>query len=117
MITRSFVSTRMLNNPAQRGMPVPATVSHLIYTFGKVVGEDSSDIEVSIEQFNSHPGIQKKCEQLEHAGLKYFRFSPLHGTGIAAKSDIPQNTELSYYIGACNPAGNHRDSMDMGSSG
>ncbi len=61
-----------------------------------------------------------KCEQLEHAGLKYLQFSSLHGTGIAAKNELPQNTELSYYIGAdhaaaCNPAGNH--SMDMESSG
>jgi hypothetical protein len=100
MSTRSSVSTRMLNNPAQLGMPVSAAVSRLIYTFGKVVGEDSADIEVSIEQFYSHHGIQLKCEQLEHAGLKYLRFSSLHGTGIAAKNDIPQNTELSYYIGA-----------------
>jgi hypothetical protein len=85
-----------------------------------VVGEDREDIKVSIEQLNSHPGIQKKCEQLEHAGFKYLQFSSLHGTGIADKIDIPQNTELSYYIGAvyavaCNPVGNY--SIDVGSSG
>jgi hypothetical protein len=90
-----------------------------VYTLGEVVGEDREDIKVGIEQFDSHPGIQRKCKQLEHAGFKYLQFSSLHGTGIAAKIDVPQNTELSYYIGAvyavaCNPAGKH--SIDVGSS-
>ncbi len=47
-------------------------------------------------------------------------FTSLHGTGIATKTNVPQNTESFYYIEAvyavaCTPAGNH--CMDMGSSG
>jgi hypothetical protein len=90
----------MNSTTVQRGTPVSAVIPRLIYTFGEVVGEDREDIKVSIEQLNSHPGIQRKYEQLEYAGFKYLQFSSLHGTGIAAKIDIPQNTELSYYIGA-----------------
>jgi hypothetical protein len=110
----------MNSTTVQRGTPVSAVIPRLIYTFGEVVGEDSEDIKVSIEQLNSHPGIQRKCEQHEHAGFKYLQFFSLHGTGIAAKIEIPQNAELSYYIGAvyavaCNPVGNR--SIDVGSSG
>jgi hypothetical protein len=120
MRTRSSISTCMNSPTVQRGTPVSAVIPRLIYTFGEVVGEDCEDIKVSIEQLNSHPAIQRKCEQLKHAGFKYLQFSSLHGTGIAAKIDIPQNTELSYYIGAVyavayNPVGNH--SIDVGSSG
>ena len=80
----------MNSSTVQRGTLVPAVIPRLIYTFGEVVGEDREDIKVSIEQLNSHPGIQKKCEQLEPAGFKYLQFSSLHGTGIATKIDTPR---------------------------
>jgi hypothetical protein len=73
MRTRSFISTCMNSTTVQRGTPVSAAVSRLIYTFGGVVGDDREDIKVSIEQLNSHPEIQRKCEQLEHAGFKYLQ--------------------------------------------
>ncbi len=94
MRTRSSISTCMNSSTVQRGTLGPAVIPRLIYMFGEVVGEDCEDVRVSIEQLNSHPGLQKKCEQLELAGSKYLQFSSLHGTGIAAKIDIPQNTEL-----------------------
>ena len=120
MRTRSSISTGMNSSTVQRGTLDPAVIPRLVYMFGEVVGEDCEDVRVSIEQFNSHPGIQKKCEHLELAGSKYLQISSLHGTGIAAKIDIPQNTELCYYIGivyavACNPVGNH--SIEVASSG
>jgi hypothetical protein len=119
MRTLSFTSKRANNIPVQQEIPVPEQVTRLVYTYGEVVGEDREDIEASIEKFNAHPGIQRKCERLERAGLKYLRFASWHGTGIAAKIDVSQNTELCYYLGAvysaaCNPAGNH--CMDIGSS-
>jgi hypothetical protein len=74
-------------------------VLRLIYNVGDVVGEDCEEIQANIEQFNTNPGIQKKCQELDLAGLKYLWFSSLNGTGMIAQIDIPANTELSYILG------------------
>jgi hypothetical protein len=71
MRTRSSISTGMNSSTVQRGTLDPAVIPRLVYMFGEVVGEDCDDVRISIEQFNSHPGIQKKCEHLELAGSKY----------------------------------------------
>ncbi len=86
-------------------------------TFGGLVSTWCSQIWYSL----LHTGwARRKCEQLEHAGFKYLRSSSQHGKGLAAKIDIPENTELNYYIGtvyatAYNSVGNH--SIEVGSCG
>jgi hypothetical protein len=47
-------------------------------------------INLRIDGLNYHLGIQKMCEQLEHAGFKYLRSPSLHGMGLAAKIDMPE---------------------------
>jgi hypothetical protein len=64
-----------------------------------VKGADREDSNVSIDRLSYHPGIQKMCEQLEHAGFNCLRSPSLHGMGLAAKIDMPEHRELSHYIG------------------
>ena len=122
MRTRAATSGRMNATAAKQQIPSSYQLgeSRLVYEYGKVVGEDQEYIKQSIDAFNAHPDIQLKCEHLEEAGLRYLRFTSLHGTGIAAREDVPQGTELYYYLGEVydadhNPVGNH--CLDIGRSG
>ena len=66
----------------------------LVYKLGMVAGEDKESIQESIHEFNKHPAIQLKCAELEKAGCKYLRLASSHGTGLAAKRDIPRDTDM-----------------------
>ena len=123
MTTRSATLARK-DPPVPRHKLVPAEKPpqniRLVYELGMVAGEDKETIVESIREFNKHPAIQLKCEELEKAGRKYLRLASSHGTGLAAKSNIPRDTELCYYVGIVydakhNPSGNH--SIEMGLSG
>ena len=123
MMTRSAKSGKR-NPPTIRQeqtsverMPEPVD---LVYKIGTVVGDDKESIQESIFEFNGHPAIQSKCVDLERAGSKYLRLTSSHGTGRAARRNIPKGTELCCYIGVIydathNPAGNH--SIEMGLCG
>ena len=92
---------------------------YLVYAVGKLTGPDRDSLRTSISKLNHHPEIQDKCKMLEKAGQRYLEHSSVHGGGLQAKCDIPNGTELCYYIGDIynennNPYGNH--SLDMGGS-
>jgi hypothetical protein len=57
-------------------MEMPASTAHtcLIYVVGDGNGADREDSNVSIDRLSYHPGIQKMCEQLAHAGFNSEQF-------------------------------------------
>jgi len=88
-----------INTKVLREMPASTAHSRLIYVLGDVNGADREDSNVSIDRLSYHPGIQKMCEQLEHAGFNSLRSSSRHGMGLVAQIDIPEHRELSHYTG------------------
>jgi hypothetical protein len=124
MSTRSTTATQLGPLTTRQQTPTPTehtfTQIRLVYECGIILGPDKEDIRQSIHDFNGHPAIQSKCANLEKAGAKYLKLAPSQGMGLAAKINIPRDTELCYYIGVVNvadhdPPGNY--SIDGGQIG
>jgi hypothetical protein len=123
MSTRSMKAARPGPLTTRQQTPTPtvhtSTQIRLVYECGTILGPDKEDIRQSIHDFNGHPAIQSKCANLEKAGAKYLKLAPSQGMGLAAKINIPRDTELCYYIGVVNdadhdPPGNY--SIDGGAN-
>ena len=87
-------------------------MNRMVYKMGTIVGRDKAAIRECLSKFNSSPAVQLMCTRLEAKGEQFLEKSSLHGSGVAAKQDIPAGTDLCYYIGvaydaAHNPPGNH----------
>ena len=89
-------------SPTERPLQPP----RLIYDLGHVPSEYRADLTETLRDFHNQSAIQKKCADLELAANQFLRVGQSKlGRSIIAKTDIPDNTDLTYYMGIAHAAG------------